>query len=47
MSKKKLTDAEAKDILRKWPERTKSLWPTSSVGGQPFEGQANVSNMLP
>lgn len=23
----KLSDSEAKDILRKWPKRTKSLWP--------------------
>ena len=33
MAKPKLTDAEAKTILRHWPERTKSLWPTPSVGG--------------
>lgn len=33
MAKAKLSDSEAKTILRKWPDRTKSLWPTSSVGG--------------
>jgi hypothetical protein len=33
MAKQKLTDAEAKSILRNWPERTKSLWPASSIGG--------------
>lgn len=28
MAKHQLTDAEAKDVLRKWPTRTQTLWPT-------------------
>lgn len=44
MSMKKLTDAQAKKILLKWPRRTRKLWPTPSEEGcwlraQPPEGK--------
>jgi hypothetical protein len=43
MATKKLRDAEAKTILRKWPTRTKSVWPAPGgkgywIRGQPTEG---------
>lgn len=33
MAKRKLTDTEAKRILRRWPRRTKSLWPAPGNKG--------------
>ena len=38
MAKHKLKDSEAKQILRGWPQRTKSLWPTSQYGGYWLRG---------
>jgi hypothetical protein len=45
MAAKKLTDAQAKTILLKWPMRTKSVWPAPGgkvfgVRGQPRSGKA-------
>src|ERR1700683_1091892 len=44
MAKTKLTDAEAKGILLKWPRRTKHLWPPPTGKGywiraQPKDGK--------
>jgi hypothetical protein len=33
MAKNNLKDSEAKAVLRGWPQRTKSLWPTNRYGG--------------
>jgi hypothetical protein len=45
MAKKKLSDAEAKAILKKWPNRTRSVWPAPNGHGywicaQPRLGKA-------
>jgi hypothetical protein len=45
VAKKKLTDSEAKAILKEWPARTKKLWTVPGkhgfwMRGQPKDGQA-------
>lgn len=39
MAKQKLLDGEAKDILRRWPTRTKSLWSTPNSKGYWIQAQ--------
>ncbi len=42
MAKEKLSDGEAKDILRKWPNRTNEVWPPPRGRGFWLRGQPTV-----